>query len=214
MSGSDGNGGGSSDNGRTVFRPSPLSGMRPGGAPAPGQAPPPAGGGWAAPAPSFASPPASPQGFAAPPSNFAPPASGYQAAPDAYLAPGQGPGMVRDTRLNDDDIPVPSLARDTRSPLVVEAGPVLALAASVRSGRARIAMPDLHREATEAIAAYDRAIAPLYPEETRMRARYALCATVDDIAQNLPGIGQDGAEWARRSLVVTFFREKIGRAHV
>jgi type VI secretion system protein ImpK len=43
-----------------------------------------------------------------------------------------------------------------------------------------------------------------------MRARYALCATVDDIAQNLPNIGQDGAEWARRSLVITFFRENIG----
>jgi type VI secretion system protein ImpK len=216
-SGSDGsgNGGGSSDNGnRTVFRPSPLSGMRPGGASAPGPAVPPAappagGGGWGTPAPSFVSPPAAPppppQGYASPPSS-----PGYQAAPDAYLAPGHAPGVGRDTRLNDNDIPVPSLARDTGSPLVVEAGPVLALAASVRSGRARIAMPDLHREATEAIAAYDRAIAPLYPEETRMRARYALCATVDDIAQNLPGIGQDGAEWARRSLVVTFFRENIG----
>ena len=217
MSGSDG----SSDNGnRTVFRPSPLSGMRPGGAaPSPGATPPPGSppapppaGAWGTPAPSFASPPpAPPQGFAPPPGNSAPaPTPGYQAAPEAYLTPGQGPGMVRNTRLNDDDIPVPSIARDTRSPLVVEAGPVLALAASVRSGRARIAMPDFHREATEAIAAYDRAIAALYPEETRMRARYALCATVDDIAQNLPGIGQDGAEWARRSLVVTFFRENIG----
>jgi type VI secretion system protein ImpK len=37
-----------------------------------------------------------------------------------------------------------------------------------------------------------------------------LCATVDDVAQNLPGIGHDGAEWARRSLVVQFFRENIG----
>ena len=71
-------------------------------------------------------------------------------------------------------------------------------------------MPDFHREATEAIAAYDRAITPLYPDETRQRARYALCATIDDIAQNLPNIGQDGTEWARRSLVVTFFRENIG----
>jgi type VI secretion system protein ImpK len=50
----------------------------------------------------------------------------------------------------------------------------------------------------------------LYPDETRQRARYALCATIDDIAQNLPNIGQDGTEWARRSLVVTFFRENIG----
>jgi type VI secretion system protein ImpK len=80
----------------------------------------------------------------------------------------------------------------------------------VRSGRAQIAMPDFHRRATEAIAAFDKAVAPVYPEETRMRARYALCATIDDIAQNLPNIGGDGAEWARRSLVVSFFRENIG----
>jgi type VI secretion system protein ImpK len=94
--------------------------------------------------------------------------------------------------------------------LVTEAGPVLALAASVRSGRARIAMPDLHARASEAISAFERAVAPGYPQETQMRAKYALCATIDDIAQNLPGIGHDGAEWARRSLVVTFFRENIG----
>ena len=87
---------------------------------------------------------------------------------------------------------------------------MLAIAASVRAGRARIAMPDFHKQASEAIAAFDRAIAPLYPDETRQRARYALCATIDDIAQNLPNIGQDGAEWARRSLVVQFFRENIG----
>lgn len=198
---------GSSDNGnRTVFRPSPLAGMR-GGAQAtpPAVSPPPAGGGaWGAPPPlaSPAPPQQPPVGLNSPPADFAAPPAGFVPAAPQMISGGR--------RLNDDDIPVPSLPRDTRSPLVIEAGPVLALAASVRSGRARIALPDLHREAMEAIAAYDRAIASLYPEETRMRARYALCATVDDIAQNLPGIGGDGAEWARRSLVVSFFRENIG----
>jgi type IV/VI secretion system ImpK/VasF family protein len=33
---------------------------------------------------------------------------------------------------------------------------------------------------------------------------------VDDIAQNLPGQQQDGAEWARRSMTVHFFAENIG----
>lgn len=202
-------GSGSSDNGnRTVFRPSPLSGMRGGTAGEPaGQAPNaplPAGGAWGAPPP-IAPPPAQP---ATPPQGFAAPPTGFGEPPAAFAAPLPMSGGGR--RLNDDDIPVPSLPRDTRSPLVIEAGTVLALAASVRSGRARIALPDLHREAMEAIAAYDRAIAPLYPEETRMRARYAICATIDDIAQNLPGVGGDGAEWARRSLVVSFFRENIG----
>lgn len=112
-------------------------------------------------------------------------------------------------QLNDDDIPVPATPRDVRNPLLTEGAPLLALAASVRSGRARISMPDLHKRASEAITAFNRAT-QAYPEETRQRASYALCATIDDIAQNLPGIGRDGAEWARRSLVVQFFRENIG----
>jgi type VI secretion system protein ImpK len=169
---------------RTVFRPSPLSGLK--GAPAP--AAPPAGGGF---------PPAAPGG------GFGemPPAAGPEAAPPAY---------AQDVRLHDDDIPIPATPREVRNLLMTEAAPVLALGASVRSGRAQIAMPDFHRRASEAIAAFDKAITGVYPEETRMRARYALCATIDDIAQNLPNIGGDGAEWARRSLVVQFFRENIG----
>ena len=203
---------GSADNAnRTVFRPSPLSGMRPAEPAGPGAGAAPqaaAGGAWGAP-PGDASP-AHPSATSPPPRqgayDFGGPPPGFDSLPPAFAAPGQMPAV----RLNDDDIPLPSRPRDTRSPLVIEAGPALALIAAVRSGRARIALPDLHREATEAAAAYDRAIASLYPEETRMRARYALCATIDDIAQNLPGAAGDGAEWARRSLVVSFFRENIG----
>ena len=226
-------GDGSSDNGnRTVFRPSPLAGMKQGQAPTPAQAAPPnPSGGWGttpAPAPSpfpqaapgfgappalpFGAPPPAPGGFGAPPPAPADPfgTPAYQAPPAGFDPQPQYGAPVGGGRLSDDDIPVPALPRDTRSPLVTEAGPVLALAASIRSGRARISMPDFHKEASQAIAAWDRAVAPLYPEETRTRGRYALCATVDDIAQNLPNIGQDGAEWARRSLVVQFFRENIG----
>ena len=81
---------------------------------------------------------------------------------------------------------------------------------ALRAGRVRLAMPQFHARASEMIAAFDRAIMRSYPEETRQRAKYALCATIDDIAQNLPGLGVDGAEWARRSLVVRFFQETIG----
>jgi type VI secretion system protein ImpK len=98
-----------------------------------------------------------------------------------------------------------------RNVMMANAARLLALAASVRSGRARIDPPRLHAEATAAIAAFDQAVmAAGYPDEQRQRGKYALCATIDDIAQNLPGSPQDGAEWARRSLVVQFFQEAIG----
>jgi type VI secretion system protein ImpK len=180
MSGSEGGG-----PNRTVFRPSPLQGLNQGQGFAP--APVPAPSGWDAPPPSFAPPPPAP----------------------AFTPPPAFPSGPAD-RLRDDDIPLPATPPAVRNRLLAEAGPVLALAASVRTGRARIPMPELHRQASNAISSFDRAVAGHYNDETRQRAKYALCATLDDIAQNLPGTGIDGAEWARRSLVVLFFQENIG----
>ena len=193
---SGGDGGGN----RTVFRPSPLQQRGQGQQPV-DPAQPPAG--WQAPPP-------------APPAAYAPP-PGYPPAADAEPPP-QAPAYVPPVhnappagqRFGDDDVPAPRAARQVRNGLMAAASSVLALAASVRSGRARTAIPDLHRQVVAAITAFDQAIAGHYPQETRMRAKYAVCATVDDIVQNLPGIGADGAEWARRSMVVTFFQENIG----
>jgi type VI secretion system peptidoglycan-associated protein len=183
MSGDDGQG-----NGKTVFRPSPLQGLRQNEGVAP--------------------PPASP---------FAPAAPGYAADP-GYGAPpplsraGLGPqgGGLAPSRLAEDDVPLPATPRTVRNVMLAEAEPVLALVAGVRSGRVRLAMPEFHRQASQAIARFEQAIAPHYSEEQRQRAKYAVCATTDDVAQNLPGIGTDGAEWARRSMVVQFFQENIG----
>ena len=136
-------------------------------------------------------------GYGAPP-----PMSRTGGAPQAAsLAP---------SRLAEDDVPHPATPRNVRNIMLTEAGPVLALAAGIRAGRVRAPMPQFHREATALIAQFDRAITPHYSEETRQRAKYAICATIDDIAQNLPSVGTDGAEWARRSMVVQFFQENIG----
>ncbi len=135
----------------------------------------------------------------------------YDPAPQPTARPaplGAPAAPVR--RLAQDDIPLPAQPQATRNRLMMEAGPILALAASIRSGRARAPLQQFHGQATAAIAAFDRAIAGQYPDETRQRAKYALCATLDDIAQNLPGTGGDAAEWARRSMVVQTFQENIG----
>ena len=189
---------------KTVFRPSPLQGLKQGGAAPPPQ-PPPQPADWGAPPP-----PAQPEqpAYAPPPQQPA-----YEAPPTMSrmgdAGGGQGPALAP-SRLGEDDVPQPATPREVRNLMLAEAGPVLALAAGVRSGRVRMPMPDLHRQATQAIGNFDRTIGQHYPQETRQRAKYALCATIDDIAQNLPGIGNDGAEWARRSLVVSFFQENIG----
>lgn len=212
---------------KTVFRPSPLQGLKQGAPAQPAQPAQPQG--WGTPPPAY--PPdgnghggnGGPSPYGAPPA-YAPPPSPYQqefappAAPQSYDPPpvmsraGPVPGgpPLAPSRLGEDDVPQPSTPREVRNIMLAEAGPVLALAAGVRSGRVRLPLPQLHRQATEAIASFDRTIGSHYPQETRQRAKYALCATIDDIAQNLPGIGHDGAEWARRSLVVSFFQENIG----
>lgn len=137
------------------------------------------------------------------PQPFPPPAGD----PAPVAAPAAAPVRLR----VDDDIPKPATAPKVRNTMMTNAARLLALAASVRSGRAQIDMPKLHSEATAQITAFDQAIvAAGYPDEQRQRAKYALCATIDDIAQNLPGSAADGAEWARRGLVVQFFQEAIG----
>jgi type VI secretion system protein ImpK len=160
---------------KTVFRPSPLQGLKGGG-----QQQPPAAG------------TAFPQSDA---TGQAPPAA---AAPPVRV-------------VADDDIPQPPGAARARNPMMFAAAPVLALIAGVRSGRVQISMPDLHQKASTALAGFDQALtAAGYDPEARQRARYAVAATIDDIAQNLPGQAADGAEWARRSLVVQAFAENIG----
>ncbi len=179
---------------RTVFRPSPLAGLQTQFQPAAPVAPP----APAAPAPEASRAPVTAAPIAAPPVAVIPIAAAPIAAP-----PAPPPPRPSGPRLTDEGFPVPSTPRESRAPLVTEAGPVLALAASIRSGRARIAMADFERAASDALLAYDRAITPLYPDETRRTARALLAATIDDIAINLPNL--DGAApWTGPSLTSEF----------
>ena len=217
---SEGNGGGN----KTVFRPSPLQGRKSGLTQFPGQqggGAAPAGGGWPAPPappqqgwpapaapqqPAWPAPPPPQQGWPAPPPPpAAPPPQQYAPPPAAPFAPAMTP-----SRLGEDDVPLPATPREVRNVMLAEAAPVLALAAGMRSGRVRTPLPQFHQQATRAIQNFERGIGNSYPEDMRQRAKYAVCATIDDVAQNLPGAGNDSAEWARRSMVVQFFRENIG----
>lgn len=203
-----GDGGGN----KTVFRPSPLQGLKQG---KPGEPPAaPEQQGWGSPAPppgGYTPPPPPPPPYSPAPAYEPRETAGYEAPPPmsrSGLAPAGA--ALAPSRLAEDDVPLPPTPRTVRNIMLAEAGPVLALAAGFRAGRLRAPMPQFHREATQLIAAFERAIAPHYSEEMRQRAKYAVCATIDDIAQNLPNIGTDGAEWARRSMVVQFFQENIG----
>ena len=195
----------SDDRNKTVFRPSPLRGGG-GSPPPPPPPPPPPGGGWGSPPPPsndpfLGSPPSPPPGG---------PGRDPFGEPLGGPAPATSPGATTSPAQFVDDVPQPRAPRDDRNPLVAHAAPVLAMAAAIQSGRWQVPMQEFHARATAAIRKFETAIEPLYPEGVRQRAKYAVCATIDDVMQNLPGMAGGGAQWAQRNMVVTFFRENIG----
>ena len=165
---------------RTVFRPSPLSGLNAG-----------QNGGLGASAPQAGAPA---QGSSV--QNVSPLAAAASQPAPVFSA--------------NDDVPAAPAGLAPRNLLTAAAAPFLALMASVRAGRARINLPQLHGRAAEMIAAFEAQIGGVYSDEEVRRAKYALAATADDVALNLPGQENDAAEWARRSMVVRFFKENIG----
>ena len=86
---------------------------------------------------------------------------------------------------------------------------LLALLMAIRTGRVAVDLPHLHKTALAAITDFREKLRPHYNDDKILRAAYALCATTDDIAQNLPG-NPESAEWARRALTVHFFKEVGG----
>jgi type VI secretion system protein ImpK len=202
----------SDDRNKTVFRPSPLKRGPGEGAPgAPGQAP--AQGGFApggtwdqAPSPGMPGAGAAQSGAGG---GFSPLGSDPFASGALSGAPASGAEAVLDAQAFSDSVPQPPQPRRDRNVIMAHAAPVLAMAAALQSGRWQVSMQEFHRRATEAISAFEAAIQTVYPDAVKQRAKYALCATIDDIAQNLPGVGGGGAEWAQRNMVVIFFRENI-----
>lgn len=178
----------SDDRNKTVFRPSPLkkSGGQKSSDAAP-STPPSQTDSWDAPVPKQS-----------PSENFAPMPS--EAAPQRSFTAAE----------KSDSVPAPKQPRKDRNPLLAHSAPVLAMIAAVQSGRWQPSLQELHNSAKATIAEFESAIDPLYPESVRQRAKYAVCATVDDVAQNLPGIGWGASQWAQRNMVVTFFKESIG----
>ena len=201
----------SDDRNKTVFRPSPLK--RGGGDtnPAAPASPPPAAGGfsgmddWDQAAPAAAPPPSGAGGGG----GFSPLGSDpFAASAPAGGAASSGGPVLAEQHFSD-SVPQPPQPRSDRNIIMAHAAPVLAMAAALQSGRWQVSMGEFHRRAKDAISEFDAAIQPAYPDGVKQRAKYALCATIDDIAQNLPGVGGGGAQWAQRNMVVTFFRENI-----
>lgn len=95
------------------------------------------------------------------------------------------------------------------NPLVNAALPLLDLAVQVKNRAVHTDIESLRDRVVAEINAFERKITPLGQPLQKIRAaRYALCATMDDIVLNTPW-GSRSA-WTQRSMVATFHNEVVG----
>lgn len=138
-----------------------------------------------------------------------PPSAGNAPPPPAFQPAAAPPLQQRRTAIGVDDVPPIAEPMRVRNPLMAAASRFLAICAAVQAERQITDAPTLLTRAMTELKAFERAAtgAGLSAEDLN-RARYALAATLDDIAQNLPGGA--AADWARQSIVVQAFGQAFG----
>jgi type VI secretion system protein ImpK len=173
---------------RTVIRPNP-GGRRPapppGAAPRPG--PPPGSSAQASPVPS---------------------ASSYGAASEDWVRSEETPpayqGHAPLPEINFDELVTPHV-----NPLLRAAAPVLMLLARLRVALLRAPFATLMGEVADAVTFFETEIRAAGLADAQANdAKYLLCATADDIVQNIPT--DDRHVWTQYSMLSRFFGERLG----
>jgi type VI secretion system protein ImpK len=173
---------------RTIIRPNP--GARRPVSPAPTPAPPPS--------PSISYPP--------PPSS---PASAPTQSHEEWIAtppprPEREPAPGRATELRIDELAAPNA-----NPIMRAAGPLLVLLGSLRIALLRAPFATLMEQVADAIKFFEKDIRSAGVSDAQAnQAKYILCATADDIVQNIPT--EDRHVWTQYSMLSRFFGERIG----
>ena len=200
---------------RTVFQPNP-GGRRP--PPRPAAPPPPAPTpGYTpqtapayAPQPDFGAPrPAeNPYGQFAP-SPFETASAPRAPAPDAWVT---GRGQQQQTAASlqrAEDLDFDALVAQHPNPILRAAGPLLHLLGRLRVAALSADLESLLEQVAAAVAFFDKDIrsAGVTPEQANV-AKYLICATADDIVQNIPT--DDRHLWTRYSMTSRFFGERLG----
>ena len=95
------------------------------------------------------------------------------------------------------------------NPLIIAAGPLLDLLGRLRNNLTQASIADLQANVLNALTRFkdDATAAGGYPDQLD-RAHYALCATADDIVQNLPLEGRDA--WLANPMLGRFHTNRAG----
>lgn len=102
-----------------------------------------------------------------------------------------------------------SVARSGINPIVAAAQPILSLCAQLRNSVVQGDLEQLRQRVIQEVKAFeDDALAAGAAGEAVRLARYALCATIDDVVLNTPW-GHNSA-WTGNTMVLTFYNETYG----
>jgi type VI secretion system protein ImpK len=101
------------------------------------------------------------------------------------------------------------LVASNENPILRSAGPLLLLLGRLRVALARAPAASLMQQVEEAIKFFERDIRSAGTSETQANeAKYIICATADDIVQNIPT--DDRHVWTQYSMLYRFFKERLG----
>lgn len=130
------------------------------------------------------------------------------AAPQPAQTPGpQGQGAV--TGYQPPHASSITLAMPGTNPLVAAAGPLLDLLGRLRNAMTMASFTDLKASISRAIDAFEAEATRRGAQQNHLQiAKYALCATADDIVQNLPG--EDRHVYTADPMTGRYFGDRLG----
>jgi type VI secretion system protein ImpK len=187
---------------RTVIRPNP------GGRRAVAPAAPVAPAQPAAPYPQSPQNYAPPQPAAAPATPYVPPSAPANPSPDDWIATPAAPAQPA-VHARAPDIKIEELVAPNENPILRSAGPLLLLLGRLRVALASASPAALMAQVANAIKFFEKDIRSAGISEAQANtAKYLICATADDIVQNIPT--EDRHVWTQYSMLSRFFGERIG----
>jgi len=185
---------------RTVIRPNP-GGRRP-------VAPPPAPGAPAAPYTPITEGQGPPQPAVPQATPYVPPAAPGNLNPDEWISSQpQAPQPIVQARAP--EVRIDELVAPNENPILRSAGPLLLLLGRLRVALARASFASLMEQVADAIKFFEKDIRSAGISEAQANsAKYIICATADDIVQNIPT--EDRHVWTQYSMLSRFFGERVG----
>src|SRR5882762_3252578 len=152
--------------------------------------------------------PGPPQPAAPAATPYVPPAAPGNPNTEEWInTPAQAPQPVAQVHVP--QVRIDELVAPNENPILRSAGPLLLILGRLRVALARASFASLMEQVADAIKFFEQDIRSAGISEAQANsAKYIICATADDIVQNIPT--EDRHVWTQYSMLSRFFGERIG----